>query len=627
MSVVIDITSQFTGQKAFRQAESAADKLGKTVKHALIGVGVAAFAKETITLFAQQQKSIALFSKTLNNLGFGFATADSLAFVNSLKLQFGITDQQLMPAYEQLLATTKSIGAAQNLTNIALDVAAQQNISVTSAADALSKAYLGNTKSLGSLGLGIDKATLASGNYAAILKEVTKVTAGAATAAANTFAGKLVRLKETADEAKTSIGEGLVNALMAISGTKNFDDLQTSIINFGNIAKTQLENFGALVKDNIGLIKTLGELMLVAFAVSKVAAFIEVLMTLNKAMKVLRNSAIAAAIAEAFMLNPIAGATMGLAIVAAIGTTIKGIDLLTSKAKEATDATNKMLNPSHMSSSKYWIDKIKSDKIAADTAAKEKAAAAAKSKAARDQAATARAQFLLDRSGTILDVGQAEIYAALQGKITDEEKLRLDLQLALLTKNATAADQLSQQLLVSQLKTTDLAKTISSLPKALNPFAEWPGYIQELINMISGMNALINQKTNAAQQVSVSLPSASSGLGQAITSGQINANLTKDILTGANPNSVAERERLTALASGQSQSDAASVARWTGQAIAYFESQLASQQAAGQTITVNIDASSMIDPSNLTKVIQQTYIDLQKGGYSLAPGGYGFGGG
>lgn len=621
MSVVIDITSQFTGQKAFRQAESAADKLGKTVKHALIGVGVAAFAKETITLFAQQQKSIALFSKTLNNLGFGFATADSLAFVNSLKLQFGITDQQLMPAYEQLLATTKSIGAAQNLTNIALDVAAQQNISVTSAADALSKAYLGNTKSLGSLGLGIDKATLASGNYAAILKEVTRVTAGAATAAANTFAGKLLRLKETADEAKTSIGEGLVNALMAISGTKNFDDLQTSIINFGNIAKTQLENFGALVKDNIGLIKTLGELMLLAFAVSKVAAFIEVLMTLNKAMKVLRNSAIAAAIAEAFMLNPIAGATMGLAIVAAIGTTIKGIDLLTSKAKEATDATHKMLNPSHMSSSKYWVDKIKSDKIAADTAAKEKAAAAAKSKAAKDQAATARAQFLLDRSGTILDVGQAEIYAALQGKITDNEKLRLDLQLALLTKNATAADQLSQQLLVSQLQTTDLAKTISSLPKALNPFSEWPKYIQDIIDLIAKIKLPV---ANAAQQVAISLPSASSGLGQAIINNQLSPNLTQDVLTGTNPNSVAERERLAALASGQSQSDAASVARWTGQAIAYFESQLSSQQASGQTITVYVDANNLIDPNNLQKVLQQTYIDLQKGGYSLSPAGNGF---
>jgi hypothetical protein len=253
---------------------------------------------------------------------------------------------------------------------------------------------------------------------------------------------------------------------------------------------------------------------------------------------------------------------------------------------------------------------------------------AAQQKAAVDNAKKlAAAAKVLDRSGTLLDVDQAQIYAALQGKITDQEKLRLDLQLALLTKNADAANTLSQQLLVSQLNTTDLAKTIASLPKALNPFSEWPAYIQNLINMIAGMNALINQKTNAAQQVSVSLPSASSGLGQAIANNQLSPLLTKDILTGVTPNQAAEQAQAQLMAQGFSLQDTASSARYTAQAVGYFQSQLASQQAAGQTITVNIDASSMIDPSNLTKVIQQTYIDLQKGGYSLAPGGYGFGGG
>jgi hypothetical protein len=244
--------------------------------------------------------------------------------------------------------------------------------------------------------------------------------------------------------------------------------------------------------------------------------------------------------------------------------------------------------------------------------------------AAKAQTAATKAQTLLDRSGTVLDVQQAEVYAALQGKITDNEKLRLDLQLALLTKNAGAADQLSQQLLISQLQTTDLAKTISSLPKALNPFAEWPKYIQDIIDLISKIKIPV---ANAAQQVSVSLPSASSGLGQAITNNQLSPLLTKDILTGVTPNQAAEQAQAQLMAQGFSLQDTASSARYTAQAVGYFQSQLASQQAAGQTITVNIDASSMIDPSNLTKVIQQTYIDLQKGGYSLAPGGYGFGGG
>ncbi len=139
MSIVIDIAAQFTGKKAFTQAENAADKLARNVKQALIGVGVTAFAKSAVSAFAAQEKQLALFSNSLRNIGFEFATSDSLAFLNSLKLQYGVADQQLIPAYQQLLTTTRSLAASQNLTNIALDIAARQNISVVQAADALSK--------------------------------------------------------------------------------------------------------------------------------------------------------------------------------------------------------------------------------------------------------------------------------------------------------------------------------------------------------------------------------------------------------------------------------------------------------------------------------------------------------
>ena len=55
MSLVIDIVGQFSGKKAFDQAENAAEKLGRTVKTALIGVGVTAFAKSAISAFAAQE--------------------------------------------------------------------------------------------------------------------------------------------------------------------------------------------------------------------------------------------------------------------------------------------------------------------------------------------------------------------------------------------------------------------------------------------------------------------------------------------------------------------------------------------------------------------------------------------
>lgn len=497
MSVVIDIAAQFTGQKAFRQAESAADKLGKTVKHALIGVGVAAFAKSAIDAFANQQKQIVLFDKTLRNIGFEFATKDSLAFLNTLKLQSGVTDEQLLPAYEQLLTTTRSLAASQNLTNVAMDIAAQQGISVTQAADALSKAYLGNTKALGSLGLGISKATLASGNFADILKEITLITKGAAAAAADTFAGKMARLKVAVDQAKESIGAGLVGALMEITKSTSIDELQTKIINFGNSASAILEKIGRLIADNITLLKVFAGVMIAGFAITKAAAFITALETVIKTVNVLRNSSIAAAIAEMFMLNPLGGAAMAAAMLLVIAGIIKSVDILTDKANKAKDAVAGITNPFADGSDRGGAAKYaegaaaRAAKDAKDAAAAQRLAALAQQKAAKDQLALARAQALLKRSGTVLDVDQAQIYAALQGKITEQERIRLELQLALLTNNATAADQLSQQLLASQLRTTDLAKTLTSLPKALNPFSEWPQYIQDLIKQMAGLSVAI----------------------------------------------------------------------------------------------------------------------------------------
>jgi len=477
MSVVIDIAAQFTGKRAFAQAENAADKLGRTVKHALIGVGVAAFAKSAITAFAENEKQLNLFKNSLRSIGFEFATNDSLAFLNTLKLQYGVADNQLIPAYEQLLTTTRSLAASQNLTNIALDIAARQGISVTQAADALSKAYLGNTKAVGTLGLGISKATLASGDFSKILKEITAITKGAASTAANTFAGKLARIKVAADQAKESIGAGLVEALMQITKSVDIEQLQTKIINFGESAADVLTKMGKLISDNIELLKVFGAVMLAGFAITKVAAFITALQTIIKTINVLRNSAVAAAIAEMFMLNPIGGAFMAAAMLATIAGVIKGIDILTSKAKEAGD-TIRAIGTGQLGAGGDQGGAAKYAEGAAARAAKDaKDAAAAQLKATKAQTKATQDQNKLKKSQGIMDIDQANILAALQGKITENDKIRLQLQLALLTGNAKEADRLSNALLLAQAQTTGLATFIANLPKALNPFADYPAYI------------------------------------------------------------------------------------------------------------------------------------------------------
>jgi hypothetical protein len=494
VSIVIDIAAQFTGKRAFAQAENAADKLGRTVKTALIGVGVTAFAKSAISAFAAQEKQLNLFKNSLRTIGFEFATSDSLAFLNSLKLQFGVVDDQLIPAYQQLLTTTRSLGAAQNLTNVALDIAARQNISVTAAADALSKAYLGNSKSIGTLDLGISKATLASGNFAAILKEITNVTKGSAAAAADTFAGKLAKIKVAADSAKVSIGAGLVEALMQISKSTDIDQLQGKIINFGNSAAETLGNVGRLISENIVLIKSLAIVLAAAFTVNKIAAFIVTLSAAVKVVKQLRNALLASAVARNFLFNPIGAAALTAGMFAAIGLVTKGVEALSDSTTRATENLLNLFGASKAlgvggdqgGAAKY------AEGAAARAAADAKAAAAAQLKATNAQTKALKDQAKLKKAQTLFDLDQIQILAALQGQVTEDEKLRLSLQLALIQGNASEAERLAAQLAISQLQTTNLALAIAKLPSALNPFRDYPVDVLEAINDINGIQKALD---------------------------------------------------------------------------------------------------------------------------------------
>jgi hypothetical protein len=101
-------------------------------------------------------------------------------------------------------------------------------------------------------------------------------------------------------------------------------------------------------------------------------------------------------------------------------------------------------------------------------------------------------QLKLKKAGTMFDTEQAGILIALQGKITDNEKLRLQLQLALLEGNSKEADRLSNELLIAQGQTTGLANFIANLPKALNPFADYPLYVQQAL---AEMAKLANAQT------------------------------------------------------------------------------------------------------------------------------------
>lgn len=83
----------------------------------------------------------------------------------------------------------------------------------------------------------------------------------------------------------------------------------------------------------------------------------------------------------------------------------------------------------------------------------------------------------LKKAGTIFDLQQTQIIAALKGDISAEERKRLELQLAILTGNTSEASKLAGELAKSQGLSQQLAAYLASLPDAKNPFTAWKSYL------------------------------------------------------------------------------------------------------------------------------------------------------
>jgi hypothetical protein len=103
--------------------------------------------------------------------------------------------------------------------------------------------------------------------------------------------------------------------------------------------------------------------------------------------------------------------------------------------------------------------------------------ALALAKVDKDRLKTAKEQTALQKAGTLFDIQQASIIAALKGDITNEERKRLELQLAILTGNTSEASKLAGELAKSQGLSQQLAAYLASLPDAKNPFTAWKSYL------------------------------------------------------------------------------------------------------------------------------------------------------
>jgi len=194
--------SDFGKKAAAAFAVAAAAAVAYGTKLAVDGVKAAIEDEQ-----AQLRLAQALKSATGATEGQIKATED---FILQTSLATGVADDQLRPAMQRLAVSTKDTEEAQRLLSLALDISKGRGLDLEQVANALGRAQDGNTASLGRLGLGLSKAELSTLSFTEIQTKLSDLYGGAAATNAETFQGKIDRLKVGFDEAKESLGTALL---------------------------------------------------------------------------------------------------------------------------------------------------------------------------------------------------------------------------------------------------------------------------------------------------------------------------------------------------------------------------------------------------------------------------------
>jgi hypothetical protein len=201
--------------------------------------GMALFAKNSIQAALAQEQLDKSLKLTLNSIGKGALSAEVSQFIEGLQSLTNVTEEQLVPALQQLISQTGDLEASQALLTLALDVSAGTGKDLSTTLDAITKAAVGNYKSIGTLGIGYTAAQAKTMGFAKTMQVLQKYT-GAAEEATLTFGGQIKSFKISAGEATETLGTGFLNAYAIISGGQPLikglgDDLEVAAKQFSNI--------------------------------------------------------------------------------------------------------------------------------------------------------------------------------------------------------------------------------------------------------------------------------------------------------------------------------------------------------------------------------------------------------
>jgi len=170
------------------------------------------------------------------------ATEDS---IDKMARATGVADDNLRPALARLALSTGNVSKAQDLLSLALDISTQTGKPLEGVANALGKAYDGNSAALGRLGIGLTAAELKAMSFTDVQTKLSELFGGAAAKNAETFQGRMDRLKVAFDEGVETIGYNLlpiIQKLIDLIVNKVIPDFQKFIKLFDPLKKAIADN-------------------------------------------------------------------------------------------------------------------------------------------------------------------------------------------------------------------------------------------------------------------------------------------------------------------------------------------------------------------------------------------------
>jgi hypothetical protein len=126
----------------------------------------------------------------------------------------------------------------------------------------------------------------------------------------------------------------------------------------------------------------------------------------------------------------------------------------------------------------------------------------------------------LDRATQTLDIVRIGLMAALKGKISETDRLSLNLQLALLDKNDAAATKLAAELDAAVKRNALLQAALLATPEAPNPFRNWVIPADVLAYTAASLGVSPETVINAPQTIGIGMTDATQEMIDALIAAQ-----------------------------------------------------------------------------------------------------------